>query len=70
MHQPPTRHDPLQLLTIAEVAQLTRRHRRSIERDLDAGNLRFVRLGKSIRVPRVELERYLEAAGFQRDEVA
>ena len=53
------RIDPLELLTLAEVGRLIRRSRRQLERDIDAGRLRAVMLGRSIRVPRAELERYI-----------
>lgn len=54
--------DPLELLTLDEVSALLKRSRRSLYEDIDAGRLRVVKLGRSTRVPRVELERYIEAA--------
>lgn len=51
--------DPLELLTIAEVSKLTKRHRSTLHRDIAAGRLRVVKLGRSTRVPRSELERYI-----------
>lgn len=53
--------DPLELLTLADVAQLTKRSRRSVERDIAAGRLAVVKVGRSTRVRRSELERYLAA---------
>jgi len=51
--------DPLELLTLAEVSRITKRHRSTLHRDINAGRLRVVKLGGSTRVPRVELERYV-----------
>jgi excisionase family DNA binding protein len=52
-------HDPLELHTLVEVARLAKRSRSSLYRDIAAGRLRTVKLGRQTRVPRVELERYL-----------
>jgi excisionase family DNA binding protein len=60
-------YDPLDLLTLDEVAALTKRHRRTVERDVVAGRLRTVKLGRSTRVPRTELERYLAESGYNVD---
>jgi len=54
--------DPLQLLTLREVGELTRRSRSALERDIHDHKLRIVKLGVSVRVPRVELERYINEA--------
>ena len=51
--------DPLQLLTIDEVASLTKRARSSLYEDIAAGRIQTVKLGTSTRIPRVELERYI-----------
>jgi excisionase family DNA binding protein len=51
--------DPLELLTIDELAQLSKRSRRSLYYDIANGRLRAVRLGRSMRVPRVEAERFV-----------
>ena len=56
---PPGRFDPLDLLTLSQVGQLLNRSRRSLYDDRMAGRLRVVRLGGSIRVPRMEVERFL-----------
>lgn len=53
------RHDPLELLTLDEVSAITRRSRRSLYEDIAADRLHIVKLGRSTRVPRLELERYL-----------
>lgn len=53
--------DPLELLTLGEVSTLIRRSRRQLSRDIAAGRLRTVKLGRSTRVPRSELERYIAA---------
>jgi hypothetical protein len=54
------RRDPLDLLTLRQVSEITKRSIRSLRRDRDAGKLRVVHLGRSIRVPRSELERYID----------
>ena len=52
--------DPLEeLLTVAEAHRLTQRARSSLYEDIAAGRLRTVKLGRSTRIPRVELERYI-----------
>jgi excisionase family DNA binding protein len=56
---PPGRFDPLDLLTLTQVSQLLNRSRRSLYDDRMAGRLRVVHLGGSIRVPRMEVERFL-----------
>lgn len=56
-------HDPLELHTLAQVSQLTKRSRSSLKRDIAAGRLRIVHLGSSVRVPRVEVERYVFGNG-------
>jgi excisionase family DNA binding protein len=58
-------YDPLELLTLDEVSALIRRSRRALTEDVAAGRLRIVKLGRSTRVPRAELERYIaEASGY------
>ena len=58
--QPTQDHfDPLELLTINEVAALTKRHRASVYDDIKAGRLKTVRLGRYQRVPRAEFERFI-----------
>jgi excisionase family DNA binding protein len=52
-------HDPLELHTLDEVSRLIKRSRSALKRDIAAGRLRTVHLGSSVRVPRMELERYV-----------
>lgn len=47
------------LLTLGEVASHLRCTRRSIEREIARHHLRVVRIGRSVRVERLELNRYL-----------
>lgn len=61
------RYDPLELLTLDEVGRLLKRSRDALLRDRKAGLLHVVRLGGSIRVPRVELERYVREAAERVD---
>jgi excisionase family DNA binding protein len=66
---PAPRYDPLDLLTIDEVATLTKRHRRTIEREVATGVLQSVLLGRRRLVPRAELERYIAAGtGYNVDD--
>jgi predicted DNA-binding transcriptional regulator YafY len=55
----PDHLDPLELLTLQELTAKTKRSRRSLYRDIDAGLLRTVKLGRRTMVPRVEAERYV-----------
>jgi excisionase family DNA binding protein len=57
-------NDPLELLTLREVAAITKRSRASLYADIRAGRLQTVHLGRSVRVPRSELERYV-AEGWE-----
>jgi len=62
-------HDPLELYTIAQVVELSKQSRRTITRLIKVGRsddpaiaargIRSVKLGRSTRIPRTELERYL-----------
>jgi excisionase family DNA binding protein len=56
--------DPLELHTVNQVCALTKRSRSGIYKDIAAGRLHIVKLGRSTRIPRAELERYLAANGF------
>ena len=47
------------LLTLGEVASHLRCTRRSIEREVARHHLHVVRIGRSVRVERLELNRYL-----------
>lgn len=49
---------PPRLLTLMEVAGLTGRSRRSLSRDVRAGRLRIVRLGRQVRVTMQEYLRF------------
>src|SRR5262245_12927597 len=59
MTQTSERLDPLELITVKELAALAKRSRTSLYDDIKTGKLRAVRLGSSVRIPRVEAERYL-----------
>jgi excisionase family DNA binding protein len=54
--------DPLELLTIADVMALSKLSRASVYREIDAGRLRVVKLGRSIRIPRAEFERWIASS--------
>jgi len=51
--------DPLELMTIPEIARLTKRSRSALYDDIANHLLHAVRLGNSVRVPRMEVERYV-----------
>lgn len=53
--------DPLELMTVAEVARIMKLNPGTVRREIRIGHLRSVRLGRSVRVPRVALEDYLRA---------
>jgi predicted DNA-binding transcriptional regulator YafY len=55
----PDHFDPLELLTLEEMTEKTKRSRRSLYRDIDAGRLHVVHLGRRTMVPRAEAERYI-----------
>lgn len=59
----PQHLDPLELMTIKEVVRLTKRARSALYEDIAAGRLRVVHLGRSTRIPRVEVERYVYGNG-------
>jgi len=48
------------LLTLTEVATELRCTRRSVERQIAQRKLRVIRIGRSVRVERSELERFLD----------
>lgn len=50
---------PTLLLNLDEVADQLRCTRRSVERQVAGGRLRVVRIGRSVRVERRELERFI-----------
>jgi excisionase family DNA binding protein len=50
-------HDPLELLTIAEVAVLLKRGKRTIQRDVAEKKIYSVKHGRQRRIPRSEVER-------------
>lgn len=52
---------PPLVLTLVEVAAQLRCTRRSVERQVAAGHLRVLRIGRCVRVERQELERFLES---------
>jgi excisionase family DNA binding protein len=54
-----TADQPSLLLTLGEVAGHLRCTRRTVERQVAGQRLRVVRIGRSVRVERVELDRYL-----------
>lgn len=55
--------DPLDLLTVAQVADLIKQHPRSVRRHIAAGRITAVYLGSSVRVPRAALEDFIRSGG-------
>lgn len=54
-----THLDPLELLTISEFSRLIKRSRGALYKDIAAGRLHVVKLGRTTRIPRVEAERFV-----------
>lgn len=52
---------PTLLLTLGEVASHLRCTRRSVEREVARHHIHVVRIGRSVRVERRELNRYLQS---------
>ena len=62
-----TTHSPPLLLNLNKVAtQLLRWTRRSVERQIAERRLRTVHLGRSVRVERTELDRFLRVSGQEK----
>ena len=61
---------PTRLLKIGAVCELTQMSRSAIYREVDSGNLRAVRIGRSVRISEIELNRYLGALTAASSEVA
>lgn len=55
--------DPLDLLTVAQVAALIKMHPRSVRRHIAAGRIAAVHLGNAVRVPRAALEDFIRSGG-------
>jgi len=53
--------DPSELFTIPEAARLLKVSTVYVRREIKAGELRTVRLGRSVRVARTDLDAYVEA---------
>ncbi len=54
------------LLTLDEAARLLAVSRRTVERLIDAGRIRPIRIGRAVRVTEREVEAYLAAASRRR----
>jgi excisionase family DNA binding protein len=52
---------PSLLLTLGEVASHLRCTRRSVEREVSRHHLHVIRIGRSVRVERLELNRYIQS---------
>ena len=65
LHRSPAAHraevQPTLLLTLGEVAAHLRCTRRSVERQVAAGQLHVIHIGRAVRIERRELDRYLAA---------
>ena len=60
----------VQLFRITEIGTRLALSRSSVYREIEAGNLHAVRIGKSLRVSSDELDRYIALLGEQNSEVA
>ncbi len=56
-------HPDLECFTLPQASELTKRSRRSLERDIAAGRLRAVHLGGNTVIPRIYLEHYIFGNG-------
>lgn len=56
-------HDPLETMTVAEVAEILKCNNETVRRMIARGELRAVTLGRRKRIPRVELEDYILNGG-------
>jgi excisionase family DNA binding protein len=56
-----------ELLTVREVAQICRVHEVTIRRHIRQGLLRSVRVGRQLRIPRDDLDRYVQQSGGEDD---
>lgn len=63
-------NSPSQLFRITEIGARLALSRSSVYREIEAGNLHAVRIGKSLRVSSNELDRYIAVLGEQNSEVA
>jgi excisionase family DNA binding protein len=57
------RIDPLELMTLDEIARLTKRSRRTLYSDIAAGRLHAVQLGRQTRVPRQSVMEFVYGNG-------
>ncbi|HEY1974501.1 MAG TPA: helix-turn-helix domain-containing protein [Pseudonocardia sp.] len=55
--------EPVELLTVAEVSTILRVSTMTIYRLAEAGRLRTLRVGRSLRIPRSSLDAFLREAG-------
>jgi excisionase family DNA binding protein len=53
------------MLTVAEVANLLRVHPRSVQRWVSQGHFTAVRAGRTYRIPRVDVQRWMTMASTQ-----
>lgn len=51
-----------EFLTVAEIAAILKLHQQTIRNWIDRGELPSVKIGRSVRVKRVDFERFLEDA--------
>jgi excisionase family DNA binding protein len=61
---------PSQLFRVTEISARLALSRSSVYREIEAGNLNAVRIGKSLRISGEELDRYITKLGERTNEVA
>jgi excisionase family DNA binding protein len=61
---------PSQLFRVTEIGARLALSRSSVYREIEAGNLNAVRIGKSLRISGEELDRYITKLGERTNEVA
>jgi len=65
--QSSTHTDPLELLTVVQVSELLKLSSSTVKREIAAGRLASVLLGRSRRVPRAAVQAYIEQRGAPHD---
>jgi excisionase family DNA binding protein len=61
---------PIQLFRITEIGTRLALSRSSIYREIEAGNLHAIRIGKSLRVSGEEITRYIDALSERSNQTA
>lgn len=63
-------NSPSQLFRITEIGARLALSRSSVYREIEAGNLHAIRIGKSLRISGEELDRYISVLNEQSSQIA